>query len=336
MYKILILDEGSQGHIVQSRGFVREISKQVEVECTELVIPRRLPRKLTRALGKRILKSSFWRAGMELLHGRPECFSEGVDLIVSSGPHSLNFLRYLGMLLKRPTVFVQGTLEVEQGQVDLIVRPNDGVDRADIIHIPLLFTDITVASIEALRPATLAKYGMTEKEVVYACFVGNSSGKIRFSDSDWIRLAEGMNQVWRSTGVQWLLSTSYRTGRKIERLLMKHLDPQSLKKAVWFSNNPERVTREYLAIAQKVYISADSLTMVTEAIAAGRPCYIFQPEKAGSLTNSHVKYMDSLVRQNLARDENIFEVKEDEPPQVPKEIDYSTATRAVVEYLNWN
>ena len=106
--RIWILDEGSQGHLVQSRGLIRELSKIVRLEVAEIPIDCALPKRISRSLIKRILRLVRCMWMFRILYPQIKLPESPPDLVVSSGPHSLAALEFLSKHLKCPSVFIQG------------------------------------------------------------------------------------------------------------------------------------------------------------------------------------------------------------------------------------
>ena len=91
---VWIIDEGSQGHVVQSRGLIRELSKVVDLNATEIRGALKVRIGLLKSLVKRLLrrwpKSWIYRP----FHHLTNLPAETPDLIVA-GSHGHNFLSRL-------------------------------------------------------------------------------------------------------------------------------------------------------------------------------------------------------------------------------------------------
>src|SRR6478736_3207884 len=205
---VWILDEGSQGHVVQSRGLVRELAKEISLEVSEIRIRSVLPRKLGRSMIKRLLRLLPNMGMFRCLHPQMKLPRGKPDLVVSSGPHSLAALEFLGKYHGCPSVFVQGTIHVPEGAVTAIMRPFEGEHRGDYIFVPSLFTEITPEVVAAARESCLAGGSIRPQGPVNTLFIGNSSAKIRFCEADWDGVIRFVNDLWKTSGVQWLITTS--------------------------------------------------------------------------------------------------------------------------------
>lgn len=336
--QVWILDEGSQGHLVQSRGLIRELSKVFPLSVTEVPIQCALPRRIGRSLVKRLLRRvrhgwmfRLLHPGMKLPEGTP-------DLIVSSGPLSLAALEFLAKHHKAQSVFVQGTIAVPPGAVTVVMRPFEGEPREDYIFIPLLFTEITAETVREAGEVFLQQNAVRPQGPVNVLFIGSSSAKIRFSQEDWLGIIRFVNELWKREGRQWLITTSYRTGRELEQLFMQGIVPDAILDVVWYSQTPRKVTKAFLGLADRVFVTMDSLTMITEAVASGRPTVALCPaDLPKGNANTHLQYVRNLAADGLislvrpGRDEGTPPVLGTAP-----EIDYSDAIHELTTRLRWN
>ena len=333
MKRIWILDEGSQGHVVQSRGLIRELSKVVPLEVTEVPIPKSLSRSLVKRLLRRHRKMWLFHA----LHPRIQLPPGTPDLIISSGPHSLAALEFLAKFHGCPSVFVQGTVCVPVGAVTCILRPAEAETREDIIPIPLLFNEITPSGLQSAKGDYLAQSGLEKTAPLKALFIGESSRKIHFERPDWDLLAAFVNRAWQADGVQWLVSTSYRTRVETEEQLRASIAQEAIFDAVWYSRAPRKITQAFLGMADQVFVTMDSLTMMTEAVSSGLPVEVLCPAShIFNPSDSHHRYIHGLHQSGLI---HLREPGEIAPaafsPASKQEIDYSVAISKMIERIGW-
>ena len=218
------------------------------------------------------------------------------------------------------------------------MRPFEGERRDDYVFIPLLFTEITPRLLEDAKNRFLEQTALVPQGPVNTLFIGNSSAKIRFSDADWDGIIRFVNEEWKREGRQWLVTTSYRTGTALEERFRRGLDPEALLDAVWYGSKPRKVTKPFLALASRVYVTMDSLTMLTEAVTSGRPAYALCPEEsAAEESNTHIRYVHELAEKGLIgriRPGNA----DGEPPSEPRfggKIDYSASISELLEKIGW-
>ncbi|MDP3849690.1 MAG: ELM1/GtrOC1 family putative glycosyltransferase [Luteolibacter sp.] len=335
---VWILDEGSQGHLVQSRGLIRELAKALPLDVSEVPVRCVIPGRLGRSTVKRLLRLLPEKWLFRCLHPAMKLPLTTPDLVVSSGPHSLAALSFLSRHYGCPSVFVQGTLHVPEGMVTVIMRPFEGSRREDYIFIPLLFTEITPKVADEAKAAYLAEGRARAEGPVNALFIGNSSAKIRFAPEDWNGIARFVNEVWKKEGTQWLITTSYRTGRELEDQLRRQIEPDAILEAVWYSQAPRKVTKAFLGMADRVFVTIDSLTMLTEAVASGRPtCALCPADLTEERSNTHLQYALDLATQGFIS--RIAPARAGELPELPAgplAIDYSGSIRELINRLQWD
>jgi mitochondrial fission protein ELM1 len=111
-----------------------------------------------------------------------------------------------------------------------------------------------------------------------------------------------MNRLAAGECIRWLVSTSRRTGAAAERILRGSLDPAHLAHTIWWSENPEKRLPALLGSAEAVFVTQDSVTMVTEALASGKPVVVVAPAVVRFPAGSFLPdYFDRLSRQGLFR-----------------------------------
>ena len=99
----------------------------------------------------------------------------------------------------------------------------------------------------------------------------------RYAVADWHSLAEAMNRIAERQGIRWLVTTSRRTGGEAEAILHSALAPKHLAYAIWWAEKPEKRVNAFLGAAEFVFATQDSVTMVTECVAAGKPTAVIRP-----------------------------------------------------------
>jgi uncharacterized protein len=108
-----------------------------------------------------------------------------------------------------------------------------------------------------------------------ALLVGGSSGPYVFSRETARRLGREASQLARSLGASLLVSTSARTGRAAAKSLKEAIDvPCHFYH--WRPNDPNNPYLGFLAVADRIITTGDSMSMVAEACSTGRPVHIFE------------------------------------------------------------
>jgi mitochondrial fission protein ELM1 len=100
-----------------------------------------------------------------------------------------------------------------------------------------------------------------------------------------------------------IFSTSRRTSIEAERALQELLEDTPFAKAVWFNHKEERCMADFLAAADGVIVTSDSVSMIAECVAAG-----FRPIVLEPATAEYADRVRSLIA-TLAHEDWIQQVK---------------------------
>jgi mitochondrial fission protein ELM1 len=263
--EIWLLSDGLPGHANQSVGIVRALATDREVRVSRIATSLRSKalRSAARFLANRApalrvhLAGPFYR-----LTGVPDTRP---DLIVSAGGNTLAANLALARRHGCPNVF-SGTLKgYDPGLFDLVITVTPTTDAPNNLVLDLPPTDITPGTPRTTRSGLLT------------ALIGAPGAGYAYTPDEWSMLAEQMNLISAATGNRWLVTTSRRTGKEIEQLLERGLDPAHVAEAVWYARRPAKVVSRFLAEADVVFVTEDSLSMVAEAIYSARPVVTLQP-----------------------------------------------------------
>lgn len=263
---IWLLSDGAPGHLSQSRGLADAIGRFCPVQVTVVDLKVRL--RWLKSLGRKLLPllgplAPWMRRqvyAMPLPPGRP-------DLLVSSGGNTLLASALLAKEFGVPNLY-SGTLKGYPHQYYsriYSVTPL-GVPNNEVLPLPPV-------------PGALSKpLPAAPADAPWLLLIGGDGAGYRYTETDWKALAAAVNRLGQERGVRWLLTTSRRTGASAEAQLQRLLDPSVLDEAVYYSQTPRPVVRDFLARCGGVWVSEDSLTMVAEAIYSGRPVRSLRPQ----------------------------------------------------------
>ena len=260
---VLIVSDGIPGHVSQSRGLVRWLDTRFETRAEERVVSLR-----ARALARLALPIALQAGGRglgvyRLFYGSPPELGGGMDVVVSAGGNT----SFANVLLARhmcvPNVFL-GSKRRLPGRcfaAHLTLEPTG--DDANVV--------LTVAP-SPLNAADMRRRGRRfaqGRRWLMACG-GDGAGK-RYAAAHWRALGAWMNDLAARHGVQWLVSTSRRTGAAGEDALRSVLAPDHVAYAVWWSRREERILGDLMGAAERLFVTVDSMSMISECIAAEKP-----------------------------------------------------------------
>lgn len=286
---VWLLSDGAPGHLSQSRGIVDALAtrRAVQVTTVELKVRSALWKRLGRLALPHIRDAAGWFRriyGVAPPPGRPE-------LIVSSGASTLLANALLARLHRVPNVY-SGTLKgYDPAAFDCVfsVVPL-GVSCNHVLPLPPVPGELA-------RPLPAA----SGAEPLTAVLIGGDGAGYAFTDADWRAFAAGLATLARRENARLLLTTSRRTGAAAEALLREKLPAELLADAVWWSQAPRKVMRDFLSAAQAIVVTEDSLSMVAESLYSGRPVLSVAPAIALPNANDGAALRGYVERGLLAR-----------------------------------
>ncbi|HFD80526.1 MAG TPA: hypothetical protein ENK05_09080 [Gammaproteobacteria bacterium] len=276
--RVWVLSDGQPGHFNQSRGILAALRRIRPLQESWIALDLRI------GLGRNLLRyhlnrkvhpgparrlRAFYRMG-ELPHG-------GCDLVVSAGGKTSFANAWLARRLGVPNLYAGSLrrLSAELFSVVLTLEPVPGA--ASNLVLPLPASAIDADEVRHRGERFHSRLGDPAQRY-WLLLAGGDGAGYRYLKHDWIRLANLMNSLARGHGIRWLVVSSRRTGSTGERLLQRHLEAPHLAAGCWARQRAEYQAEDWLGAAERVFVTEDSMTMLTEAVYARRPLHSLQPQ----------------------------------------------------------
>ena len=130
-----------------------------------------------------------------------------------------------------------------------------------------------------------------------AVIVGGNIQKRDFGTNNAITLGREIKAFKRKTGGSILITDSKRTGTEKEKLILEEIDGIPSYQYLWGSSgvNPYM---GFLACADNIIVTGDSVSMASESCGTGKPVFIFTGKEW--LTKKHYRFVNSLYAGNFA------------------------------------
>ena len=333
MKKIVwILSEGSPGHVSQSQGLVDALAQLIPLQSYTI-----FARTSVRGWQRHFLRLLMGKKG----HPLPETLLHRTvrfehldtapppDLIISSGGKSVFAGRTLALKYKVPYIFIGERKPYPAQWFSLIISPVPNENTPNSLPIERIPVPVTPEKIDALGTADPALWCM---------IVGGASRSHPFSEADWKALALGMNQLAEKHQIRWLLTTSRRTGLDAENTLQKHINSEHIEDAIWWSQNPRKELQQFMARSTHLFVTQDSVTMVSEAVASGRPTLVIAPQRTTFPEDSFLPlYYQRLEEKNrILRCTTLTLFQVSIPFQhTPPENELNSIAETILKRLDW-
>jgi mitochondrial fission protein ELM1 len=150
-------------------------------------------------------------------------------------------------------------------------------ERANVLHNNLTLHRVTVARLQAEARRWESRLASLPRPRI-AVIAGGNSGPTTFGPRAAARLARQASAMARAQGGSLLVTTSARTAPSAVEALSAGIEaPVDFYR--WRRNDDDNPYFGYLALADAIIVTADSISMLTEACATGKPVYMFDADR---------------------------------------------------------
>ena len=330
------ISEGSPGHESQVNGIVDKINKEINVSV-HTIYAKTILRGWIRPFFYYFVRKNSFKLPKFIIDYCIKYKNLSVnlpppDLIISSGGSSVLGSRILSTKYKIPYCFVGERKPFSSCWFDFVITPVKSELGKNSIFVELIPTHLKL---------DYEKKVYSNNLMLCAMIIGGDSRSHKYNDNDWNSLSKYMNYISKRNNIKWLLSTSRRTSQKAESFLKNNILDNSLLDPIWFNSNAYDSLYNHLENAEFIFVTQDSLSMITEAISFKKPVVIIEPSKCIKKKNSFIwAYYERLIEQkkvmrysiknlkNFKFDKTAFNTKPD------KSIDY--AVKELLIRLKWN
>ncbi|HQU15295.1 MAG: hypothetical protein B7Z66_13690 [Chromatiales bacterium 21-64-14] len=194
------------------------------------------------------------------------------DLLIGSGHGSVA----LSIAIRRASGGRTYTVQIQDPRVHrsrfglVVVPEHDRCRGANVL--------VTRGALHRVTPARLAVAAScaapalaSQPRPLVAVLLGGSNRVYRFTEDAAVRLAEQLLALHHALGVGIAVTPSRRTPPRVLAVLRERLAPAGA--TIW-DGRGENPYFGYLALADFLLVTADSVSMVSEACSTGRPVYV--------------------------------------------------------------
>jgi mitochondrial fission protein ELM1 len=198
------------------------------------------------------------------------------DLVISAGRKNEPIARYIRKRAgKRVRLIHIGRPWARIKTWDLVITtPQYRLpDSPNVLHNETPLHRVTRARLDEAAKSWGAKAAHLPKPFV-TVLAGGNSGPYPFDRTSGERLARQVDELVGEVGGSVLLTTSARTLDETTDALIREIQSPSLIYR-WEKNDPDNPFFAFLGLADRVVVTADSVSMMAEACVTGRPVYLF-------------------------------------------------------------
>lgn len=225
------------------------------------------------------------------------------DLVISAGRKNEPIARYIRKQGRRADKRVRlihvGRPWAKPSTWDLVITtPQYRLPRdPNIVHNETPLHRVTRARLDEAARAWEARVAHLPRPRI-AVLAGGNSGPYPFNRASGARLATMLEDLVRDVGGSLLVTTSARTLDETTDALFGGIHSPSLLYR-WKKGDPENPFFAFLGLADRVVVTADSVSMMTEACATGRPVYLYDTGE-GRTSMKRNPWLDGEVESDAA------------------------------------
>lgn len=274
-----VISDGKPGHYNQSRGVVLALERlfPLQTEWVDVRLRSGLWRKpLTAVLNATTAPLAPLLA---LAYALPPLPAKGPDFIIVAGGRAVFAAILLARRYRAQVLYCGSLRKLQPGHfaAAMTLEPQAAHPANLVLDLPPTLIDRGEL---ARRGAALRRHLGAEGTRLWAILVGGDGAGFRYRDAEWERLGQALSKLAAEHQARLLITTSRRSGKDAERALRASIDPSRIADAVWYGEAARAVTPDYLGAADIVFATGDSMSMLMETVAAGRPLYALEPTEA--------------------------------------------------------
>ena len=310
---ILVLNDGKAGHLNQSLAVARELQKArttqgFKLEDTKIaVVDVKYKSKSSRALLSAGAIFASWRCQgrMSLMKA---CLEEGsYNTLMRTYSE---FVVSCGSSLAPVNIFMA---KENNAKNIIVMKPNNALrlKKFNLVIIPrhdnpgsaknVVITDLAPNLIDEekmRRGASDLKAHLKEdaKDAI-ALFVGGDNLEFNLTGDIINSVIEGVSTFSKRSGAEILATTSRRTSGECENILKNRLKANSKCKFLVVANekNFDFAVSGMLGLSKVAVVSEESISMISEAITAGKKVVVFKLSKNNDAVTKHERALKSLA-----------------------------------------
>lgn len=220
------------------------------------------------------------------------------DVVIAAGRRTVPVARYIKAESGGNTKLVQLMWPgVATEQFDLIATPrHDVIDAgANVISTACAAHRLTHTTLEAAIGEWPGHIEPMPRPW-FALIVGGDTRNGEFTPIAARRLAQEASDFANGAGGSLLVTTSPRTRKESDQTLFQHLTAPAF---VYEYGREENPYYAFLALADGIIVTGDSVSMASEATYTGKPVYIF--ERGSNISDKHRRFHELLYEEGMAR-----------------------------------
>jgi mitochondrial fission protein ELM1 len=216
------------------------------------------------------------------------------DLVISAGRKNEPIARYIRRQADKPVRLIhvgRPWARIETWDLVITTPQYRLPDDPNVLHNDTPLHRVTRERLDVAADTWRERVAHLPRPLV-AVLAGGNSGPYPFDRASGERLAAEADSLARKYGGSILVTTSARTLDETTEALFKGIESPSILYR-WKKDDPDNPFFAFLGLADHVIVTADSVSMMAEACATGRPVYLFDTGE-GRTSMKHNPWLDGV------------------------------------------
>lgn len=298
---ILVLHDGKPGHFSQAQGVARLLARghrgATQIRAIRARPKLKLLNRLLRLLAA--MNQPWAQRLVSLAYRCDELPDIAPDIVVSFGGNVLALNVALSQHWRCRNVVIGNCYSLPANAVSANVTAFPTASASSAWQQCNVSSRVALCKTDAEQNSRAGSLLLEQAErPLWAMLVGGDGSGLRYQESDWHQLGQAMAAVATRHRIQWLLTTSRRSGQQAGEILGSYLDEQNCLSSIVYQGASSPNADAYLGAAERVFCTEDSLSMVSEAVAMHKPVIGLRPANS-VIRGSHLRSLLYLQSQGL-------------------------------------
>jgi len=327
--KIVILNDGKQGHLNQSLAIANSIKKvrdnkgflpeDTKIEIVNVEYKNRTCRILCSLMCSGINNAFFNKARSVLFKlflistSYKKIISVYADFIISCGSANEPVNIFLKYENGAKNIIIMKPSYTNPKKANLLFVPfHDQIkERKNIVQLvgapSFINSEVINKSADRLRREI-----PDNSNFKFGVLIGGDSKNFNFTENIANLLTQHLTTVLQNNNASLYLTTSRRTPQKVEEILKNELANLNNTKLFVDAKIDRRpyILPSILGVADAIVVSEDSVSMISESLASKKPIFVFRLCKKKN-SKKHQIFIDHLVRNNYVQILDLGNIKPD-------------------------
>ncbi len=306
--RVLWLKDDRPGHVNKVKGFLAALAKAAPLETTTWDVRWRLPwlrHVVGRMSGSRLLPPP-----ATLIRDFPPQGNH--DLVISSGGLTQWPNMVLAKQLGVPNVYIGSPHHFAHDAFTLIPMTDPPHENPPFLKLDLV---PSVVSPDAARQCAQEHFPDLA-EPAWTLLLGGDGEGLKWSHEDFMVLADRFLNEAAQAGKKVLVATSRRTPERVENALIERFRKyEGFVSGAWFhaSGGKTMPLLALFGVSDRIIVTADSVSMTNEAVAAGVPAVAVYPTEGTPKPRHEGQFSileneGKLARTRLAANERLADL----------------------------